>query len=400
MKEYVNQKKELYSLLFNYIESIDEVEIDYQIFIIYLEKVEKCHKKERLIELFYLLLKVSDNYKRNSNFFEKIDHIFLYLDSHIKKNFSNYEVFNFFKSNKRILLNLFSKNIITMDKHILKYLLTKSDKNGQKYDQYFSPEINLFNNSKTMDDDFILEFNEKRKIGENDSLICTLIRNDSIDEFISYLNRNKISLSSKIERSIFETNNFLLKNEPTLIEYAAFYGSIQIIQYLNSNGIELTPSLWIYAMHSKSLKLIKILEDKKIEPSDKVFKKCLEEAIKCHHYKIARYIQDFLIDKENNIKNEKDVVYVALRYRNYSLFPKDFDVNDLILFYYACKYNYIRIADFIMKTNKYNYDMSIVNKQQISNIIFFFIKFHIKNFSNEISNIIFFFNKISHQNFF
>ena len=80
------------------------------------------------------------------------------------------------------------------------------------------------------------EFDEKLKIGENDSYICHLIRNDSIEKFVIFVNQTNLNLSSQIKSSIFETNLFLIKNdETTLIEYAAFFGSIQIFQYLSSS---------------------------------------------------------------------------------------------------------------------------------------------------------------------
>ena len=54
----------------------------------------------------------------------------------------------------------------------------------------------------------ISSFKEKWKIGENDSYICTLIRSDSIENFITYVNRTNFSLSSKIKPSVYETNLF------------------------------------------------------------------------------------------------------------------------------------------------------------------------------------------------
>ena len=80
--------------------------------------------------------------------------------------------------------------------------------------------------------DIFVNFEEKRQKGENDSYLCELIRTDSIEDFISYVNQKNISLSSKIKSSIFETNSFLVEKEPSLIEYTAFFGSIQIFQYL------------------------------------------------------------------------------------------------------------------------------------------------------------------------
>ena len=47
----------------------------------------------------------------------------------------------------------------------------------------------------------------------------------------------------------------------TLIEYAAFFGSIQIFNYLKLNKISLTPSLWKYAIHGNNAEIIQILEE-------------------------------------------------------------------------------------------------------------------------------------------
>ena len=71
----------------------------------------------------------------------------------------------------------------------------------------------------------------KRKSGENDTYICQLIQKDDIDNFISYISQNDILLNSEITESIFETNRFLLKKKPSIIEYASFFGSIQIFKY-------------------------------------------------------------------------------------------------------------------------------------------------------------------------
>ena len=91
-------------------------------------------------------------------------------------------------------------------------------------------------------------FEKKCLEGENDSYICTLIRNDSVEEFITNF--------SQISNSIFETNLFLIENIPTIIEYASFFGSIQIFQYLKYNNIKLEPSLWLCAIHGKNAEII------------------------------------------------------------------------------------------------------------------------------------------------
>ena len=45
----------------------------------------------------------------------------------------------------------------------------------------------------------------------------------------------------------------------TLIEYATFYGSIQIFKYLLNNNVGLTESLWMYAVHGQNSEIIDIM---------------------------------------------------------------------------------------------------------------------------------------------
>lgn len=82
---------------------------------------------------------------------------------------------------------------------------------------------------------------------KNESYICELIRLDSIESFISYRNKHNLQLEfAKIKISPPETNSFLFRSEPALIKYDTFSGSINIINYLLTNGANLTKSLCPY----------------------------------------------------------------------------------------------------------------------------------------------------------
>ena len=121
------------------------------------------------------------------------------------------------------------------------------------------------------DSNIFTNYEEKREIGENDSYICSLIREDSINDFISHISRYNISPSSIISPSIFETNLFLINNKNTsLIEYSAFFGSIQIFRYLKMKIDELKPKLWLYAIHSNNVEIINLLEDEEVPPPIKL----------------------------------------------------------------------------------------------------------------------------------
>ncbi|KAK8840561.1 hypothetical protein M9Y10_030770 [Tritrichomonas musculus] len=81
------------------------------------------------------------------------------------------------------------------------------------YHQYFYPEISSF-----FEKDKYYSFNsndsediykEKRQNGESDNYICELIRKDSIDEFITFVNKTNLDITQGfryMDLSIYETN--------------------------------------------------------------------------------------------------------------------------------------------------------------------------------------------------
>ena len=166
-------------------------------------------------------------------------------------------------------------------------------------------------------------FLEKRKIGENDTLLCKIIQRDLIDEFIIYINKEKIPISSRIMTSIFETNSFLLENCPTLLEYSAFYGSVQIFRYLINKGAKFTPSLLNFSIHGQNHEII----EKTMNNQNNTFKSyisCLIESIKCHCCGLTQFIFDSYLKKSiENIKAfDESFNKHCLKYYNYACLRK------------------------------------------------------------------------------
>ena len=148
----------------------------------------------------------------------------------------------YLKTTKRLFISYLQKGIITISDEIYKELLYKIENNRNRYCHFFLPELEQFIGEEKMnflknellneDPTIFTDYEKKREEGENDSYICSLIRQDSVEEFIAHVNRFNISPKSEISPSIFETNPFLIDNKNTsLIEYSAFFGSIQIFQY-------------------------------------------------------------------------------------------------------------------------------------------------------------------------
>ena len=140
-----------------------------------------------------------------------------------------------------------------------------------------------------------------------------------------------MNISSIIKPSIFETNLFLLKRESSLIEYASFYGSMQIIKYLFMNQIELKSTLWLYSIHSKNPELIHFLEENHVkQPIYNERNQCYKESIKCHHNDIASYfLNNFANETEEQLNDDfeftfkNNVVAYAFQYRIYSFIDKE-----------------------------------------------------------------------------
>ena len=496
IEQYLEIIKSIQESILEYLDKEDDIEEYYQNIIqlfIGHNILEKIHEI-RLI--FHLLSEISDNHHRYSGFFNKIEKIILYFKDKIQENFTNSEIFEYFESNKRILLFLIEEKILIVDSDITNRLIYL------KYSQYFNPEIksfkengkrlhyntdffdeneadiessdnyketveldptseessqetdgedrdldasedsfkeeseneqnpneNNFNeaildqnddenqenteineieennesndnkeseltnqnqienteknveneeNNENFDNKETNNFNENviskesnvieskndqsdendefemnRKIGENHNYICQLIQKDLIEDFITYATKNDLELKCYIPLSIFETNSFLINKRPTLIEYAAFFGSIQIFKYLYLNGCKLTQSLWTYSIHGDDAEIIRILEEHKIKPKDEKYEECYEESIKCHHNHIINYIESNYLSKQS--KNHFDLYSYWYKHYDFALIPSKLNEDSL---YDLIEYDFYTLIELLLKQKKIN-----INKQ-------------------------------------
>ncbi|KAK8852942.1 hypothetical protein M9Y10_017937 [Tritrichomonas musculus] len=351
IQEFVKKQREIQKSLLDFIENENDNEENFQNLINILENQNIRDDRSGLKSFLYLIVKVSNNHYRTKDFFEKIEKILLSFTNEIKIFFSNLEIFKLFHSNKKILLFLISERIMFIDENISAILENEKYKNAN-YMEYFV--------EKNQSDD-------KNKKDENDDYICQLIKNDWIEEFITHYNTNFFSLNLTIKRSIFETHPFLLKNTKTkLIEYAAFFGSIQIFKYLYYNNAKKSKSLWLYAIHSDNPEILNFLEVSKIVPEDETYESCFKEAIKCHHNSIALYIKNNLLKETEQIFNRKkeNCIECALHYYNYAFFPDD--LSNKPIFNHLCKYDYLKLVEFFINAKKIN-----INEKIIRMIYFF-----------------------------
>ena len=351
--DHFSKFTDIQNTLLEYIENDDPGEDD-NIFKRIIESILTFDNTPDLKTSLHLIVKISDYHHRSLNFFNKIEKILAKLKKSIIDNYSNIERFIIFQSNKRLLLYLFKEKIIIPDNTIA-LLLLKDKKIKRNYHYYFFPEFQTFfsqikqlksfnyNEIKSFYTKNSNFFEENREKGENDNYLNVLIQKDSIDEFIQFVNRTNINLNKKIQPSIFETNLFLLKNEPSIIEYSLFNGSIQIFQYLLFNEVRLERPFWIYAVQSQNADLIHLLEQKKC----RFYYPSLYESIKCHHNDIANYILNTFNLKSYEKINDR----LLFKCYNFNFLPQEIDFNISNLFY-LCKYDYISLVDLFLKEKK------------------------------------------------
>ena len=368
IKVFLEQKKTTQSYILEFIENEIDSEENYEKLIRFIKAQNIIKDTENLLAILYLILAISNNHYRSSTFFNKIEKILLYFKEIITKNFSNDFIYIFFQENKRLLLFLIEEHILIIDKNIA----TKISLKNLDYSSYLFPEINYFLTlaaKKKIQRHFNNEnFEEKRKEGVNDDHLSQIIRNDSIEELITYLNKEQLSFSAIIKTSIFETNSFLIENKKdlSLIKYAAFYGSIQVFKYLHLNGAILDQSIWLYSIHSNNPELIYYLHDEiKFLCTNGTLKKMFEESLKCHHNEMANYILNNYL---SNDEDEDDDEYI-FKYYNFQFFP--FYLRKGHVFYYLCKYNYISLVDILLKNYKIN--INRITEDEIQEILFLLI---------------------------
>lgn len=330
---HLSKMKKIYQSVLSYIDESNSL-MSFSSLIKIFKKNQIGDNLHLLKTLLHILLSISNNYRRTPTLIGKIEEIIKYFEDQINKYFPNWEIFNIFKSNKRILLFLFEEKIIKVDHYIVTKIITDKYIN-RNYHKYFLPEIKPFINKKLLynhgckysESEFSTNlpenFYEKRKSGENDSFICEVIRKDSVTEFKSFVAKNKISHNEKIKESIYETNSFLLKNSDiSLIEYAAFFGSVKIFNHLKRKGAELTSSLWIYAIHGQNAEIIHVLDKNNVEPIDESYKNCFYESISCHNNDMANYfIFTFLTEED---KNTPKTAKQCFKYYNFAFTKKEF----------------------------------------------------------------------------
>ncbi|KAK8872241.1 hypothetical protein M9Y10_008007 [Tritrichomonas musculus] len=391
IQEYLAHMKEVYRKLLHFIENNDNGDNYFQELIKIIKDYKIPENQNYFKSLLHLIINISNNHHRGPNFFDQIFQILRYFHSEITRYFSNTEIFMIFESNKRLLLFLLDEKLMTMDEAIAYKLKNKKYRNA-KYPQYFFTELRDFIQSfkkgkpeclpeqenpryqkkKTqivfpwvdeMTQKLPENYEEKRRIGENDEYICELIRNDSVTDFIKYVNMTNFPLKGQIKMSIYETNPFFLKKKNlSLIKYVTFYGSVKIFNFLKMSRVKLDSSLWTCMIHSLNPRLLHAFEDNKVdfqsENEDEKYFYLVKESIKCHHNNFCDYIlANYWPNPDAYVRK---IQKKCLKYYNFEfVHEKQIDNS---FFYFYVYYDYISLVEYFLKKGKIDINESYVTK--------------------------------------
>ncbi|KAK8867115.1 hypothetical protein M9Y10_010087 [Tritrichomonas musculus] len=382
IQNYVNNMKKIQEIILDFLENNATYEEFLRKFTISLnnEKIRENRNDLRLV--LRIISHIAAYHYRTKGFFDKIGEILLLLKDEITSFYTQFEIYDIFEKCSPILVFLYENKFIEPNSESFERLFRLD---GDSY-KYFIPQFKSFfdhlelekvkKEYSQMDIDLEL-FKSKQKIGENDSYICQLIRDDSVEEFIAFVNRSNLSLQNeKIKKSIFETNLDLIDDEEmTLIKYAAFFGSIQIFNYLRMNGVEMKPELWNFAIHSNKPEMIHLLEELHVEPEQRDFYECYFNAVEYHHNNIARYLHDNLMNIDDKFEKQFSE---KLQFYNFSIFADEIqDDPDIltnvnkrkILFYELCENDCYTLVEYLLNNVEIDVNARIILNQ------YFFIQF-------------------------
>ena len=112
IQKYLEDMRKIQDYILDFLEKEEQTEENFQILTMFLNEQKIYDDQQKLNSLLHLILKIANNYFNGPTFFAKIERILKLFISSIKKYFSNYEIFNIFKSNKQILLFLIEEQVL------------------------------------------------------------------------------------------------------------------------------------------------------------------------------------------------------------------------------------------------------------------------------------------------
>ena len=125
--------------------------------------------------------------------------------------------------------------------------------------------------------------------GANPLEIAQVIRNDEVEKLQETSSKANFDFNQSIPPSLYECFSFVNKGKVSLIDYAAFFGSIKCFRFLFMNG-SIIDNTMRYAIAGGNVEIIHICEQNHTS-----FYRAYETAIEFHRNDIFRYLKTKLL---------------------------------------------------------------------------------------------------------
>lgn len=362
LRNYIEEKKQLQLSILSYLHQENtEEEDNYENLSKLIHDQKIAENKNKLTAYLHLISIISSDHKRTNDFQSKIEQLISLFTNEIKKYYQNYELFHIFKKSKRVLLYLIQNNLISLDPNIAK-IMTKDKYLTQYYPHYFYPEIKQFLTDEKLINSIQKdiskftsnEYESLRQTGENEQDLCHLIRTDSLEDFISHVDKDRNLLFEPIKPSIFETHPFLSKRRPTPLEYAAFFGSEGVFRHLCEKRARFTPEIWLYAVHGASMPIIDELVKRETRAKDYSYVSVLDESFRCMNSDVTNFIIEKVIRVRESDKSS--VMARSISRCCFSFCPEE--LNSQASLCAACRADDAALVDKIVNLSNKNFQIN------------------------------------------
>ena len=166
---------------------------------------------------------------------------------------------------------------------------------NQFYDEWTAPSCkpvlkDFFDNITNLNKDNWALLKQCYILGGYPNMVAVTLKNDDIDQFQELSNHPNFSMNWRIRPSVFEPCQFL-QNEPTLIQYAAFHGSLKCFKFLLLNGADLEAednagmTLAHFVVAGGNTELVRLIQQRKCD-----FSGCLQIATRFHRFDIFDWL--------------------------------------------------------------------------------------------------------------
>lgn len=278
---------------------------------------------------------------------QRSEYLFRYFYPELKQNFPDSPLF---KVQKRINYT----NYETIKKSVLQYYHLSNEASENRED--LNSEEAIFK-----------KYIELRSIGHNPDPIATLIRDDDVEKLQKLISQTNMQIDTKLNKTIFESCVFLNNkiDPPSLIEYAAYFGSIKCFKFLYQQLPALPKKISEYAVAGGDYEIIHLCEMKKAEFDSN----CLNLAIRFFRNEILDYLEENFSFEKTISSAAKSIIFYNLgqlinHKKIIEVDPNDKDENGYTLLSLACLNGDLDVVNYLITTFA---DKININEPNLSN---------------------------------